>query len=116
MLGGLMRHLGSIALSLVLAPLIYVLAGLGMVKVDRALISQIGRSGSTDYASLAVGVLALLAAGLLYTLLVLPRLSPLGPVLAGLAFLVVQFWALFALANFVRTVPASVFGAGRAFE
>ncbi|TML33004.1 MAG: hypothetical protein E6G35_01050 [Actinobacteria bacterium] len=99
-----MRHLGSIVLSLVVTALLYVLAGLGTVKVFSTTESG-GHLGTT-----AVGVLALIAAGLLYTLLMLPRWSPLGLVLAGLVLLVIQGWDLFASTNFVQTLSAKVLG------
>ena len=99
-----MRHLGSIVLSLVVTALLYVLAGLGTVKVFSTTESAV-HLGTT-----AVGVLALIAAGLLYTLLVLPRWSPLGLVLAGLVLLVIQGWDLFASTNFVQTLSAKVLG------
>src|SRR6266705_1284652 len=75
-----MRHLGSIALSLVLAAGVYVLVGIESVK--------------HDYTGRAIGVFALLVAGALYMLLVLPRISPLGPLLAALAYLGFEGWLL----------------------
>jgi hypothetical protein len=102
-----MRHLGSIVLSLVLAPIIYVLVGVGFVELTA------GGSGtltSTDYAKLAIGGLALIVAGLLFALLTMSRLSPLGPVLAGLSLLVIQVWALVAQESFLRTMPRSMLG------
>lgn len=76
-----MRHVRSFVLSLVLAPLIWALTGLGLVVHDR-----IGLDLAGDRAR-QVGLGALTAAGVLVAVLVLARLSPLGPALAGLAFL-----------------------------
>jgi hypothetical protein len=100
-----MRHLGSIILSLVLAPTIYLLVGIGLIKT-----STPGIDGRTDPSALAVGFVTMVTAGLLYALLVQSRLSPLGPVLAAVVLLVVQVWVLFAKENFTSTFPKAVFG------
>jgi hypothetical protein len=116
-----MRHLGSIVLALILAPLIYLLAGIGMAKTTEYVIRQgyrgyVTEVGPGGYGTLAVGILALLAAGLLYALLIMPRLSPVGLVLAGFLLLAVQVWALFGTRSFVHTVPFRTLGvAGAAF-
>jgi hypothetical protein len=95
-----MRHLGSIVLSLLLAPVIYALTGIGMVKM-----AEIHGTGSgIHWVAAGTGLAAMLGAGLLYTLLVLPRLSPLGPVLAGLAYLGAAGWYQIARSSFTRTV------------
>ncbi|HEX2774717.1 MAG TPA: hypothetical protein VHN18_20160 [Micromonosporaceae bacterium] len=76
-----MRHIRSFVLSLVLAPLIWALTGLGLVVqygVGLDLPADRGRQ---------VGLGALAAAGILVAVLALARLSPLGPALAGLGFL-----------------------------
>jgi hypothetical protein len=96
-----MRHLGSIVLALVLAPATWILTGVGLSKFAEARAD----SGGFDM-DLAVGVGAVVGAGLCYALLVLPRLSPLGPVLAGLAFLGLVVWRVADLAGFDRAVPA----------
>src|SRR5438874_2721190 len=102
-----MRHLGSILLSLVLAAGVYVLVGIGSVRLGVALAIT-----GHDYTNEAIGAAALLAAGALYAAMVLPRLSPLGPLLAALAFLGVEVYALVARGRTVRggTVRG---GAGR---
>jgi hypothetical protein len=83
-----MRHLGSIALSIVLAPVIYVLAGLGTVKLEA------GIAGDNKWTNIAIGAVALLAASGAFAVLVMPKLSPLGPVFAGLIFFVLSAWAI----------------------
>jgi hypothetical protein len=100
-----MRHLLSLILALVLSPLIYVAAGFSAVKVAEA-----NGGGSLDIVPAVVGLGAALVAGGLYALLVMARLSPVGPVLAGLAYLGVAAWALFDQANFLSTVPGDLGG------
>lgn len=101
-----MRHLGSIVLSLLLAPIVYALTGIGLVKM-----SGIPRHLSTsDYGTLAIGLGALIGAGLVYSVLVLTRLSPLGPVLAGLGFLAMTGWFIGNRASFTRTISSDALG------
>jgi hypothetical protein len=104
-----MRHLGSIVLSLILVPVVYVLAGYGDAKLSRGMESGSLR-GTTDWGNVALAVLALGAAAVVFALLIMPRWSPLGLVLGGLLLLVVQFWAIFSLASFTRTMPESALG------
>jgi hypothetical protein len=99
-----MRHLVSIALALVVTPLIYISAGFSAIKFDAA------HEAGVDLAPAGLGLLAALLAGGLYALLVMARLSPVGPVLAGLSYLSVTLWWLFDEAGFVRTVPGDVLG------
>jgi hypothetical protein len=107
-----LRHLGSIVLSLILAPVIFLLAGVGAVQA----IEGGALASHHDYLKITVGVLALVAAGLLYCLLVMTRISPLGPVLAGLLYLAVSGWALFAYHSLDKLLPDSVLGVRRAAD
>jgi hypothetical protein len=100
-----MRHLGSVLLSAVLAPVIWALAGIGMIKFAESF-----GTFDVDWVTLSVGLLALLGAGLCYTPLVLARLSPLGPALVGVALLGMSVWAAVSTRSFVDTVPAKVLG------
>jgi hypothetical protein len=101
-----MRHVGSIVLSLVLTPLVYVLYGIGGTKW----FAGIRPGSSKDYFALAVGLAALLAAGIAYALLTLLRLSPLGPVLAGFALVGVSLWAALDRNSFTATMPRDIAG------
>lgn len=103
-----MRHLGSIILSLLVAPLVYVLIGAGLIKFPQAAIAA--DRDLPNYPVTLASLGALLVAGLLYALLTVARLSPLGPVLAGLAFLGVGLWPLLRLDSFQRTMPRDVLG------
>jgi len=96
-----MRHLWSLALSLVLTPLIYIAAGLSAVKFGDA--RGLG-------ASAGLGLLAAFVAGALYAALVMGRLSPVGPIVAGLMFLGVTFWAVLDRDGFESAIPADVAG------
>jgi hypothetical protein len=100
-----MRHLLSAALALVLAPLIYVSAGFSAVKFGEA--NEVGR---IEAAPAALGLLAALVAGGLYALLVMGRLSPVGPFLGGLLYLGVTLWRVFDYAGFARTFPDDLLG------
>lgn len=80
-----MRHLWSLLLALVLTPLIYVAAGVSAVRLGEA-------RGLSATAGIGLG--AALVAGILYALLVMTRLSPVGPFIGGLALLGVTLWKL----------------------
>ena len=96
-----MRHLWSLLLALGLTPLIYAIAGVSAVRLAdaRGLNAEAG-----------IGLAAGLVAGGLYALLVMVRLSPVGPVVAGLAYLGVTIWALLSRDSFTSTIPADLFG------
>jgi hypothetical protein len=100
-----MRHLGSLTLAVVVAPLALVLAARGL---DSFLDATGGQP--PDPLATATAVAALGLAGLLFALLVVPRFSPLGPVLAGAGYLAVGLWALADLDNLLATVPAGLIG------
>jgi len=95
------RHLVSILLSPVLGFVVYVLLGFAAFKVQL----EAGWNGDN-----AIGVLAMVAAGVAYAVLVVPRLSPLGPGLVGLAFMGLGLWIVSDLSSFVSTMPDDLFG------
>jgi multisubunit Na+/H+ antiporter MnhG subunit len=105
-----MRHLGSVVLSLLLAAVIYALTGIGLVRMGNVYI----HSGASKSGAMAVALGALLGAGILYSVLILSRLSPLGPALAGLAFFSITMWAILSISSFQRTMPRSVLGVDQA--
>lgn len=105
-----MRHLVSVVLGPVLGVVAYVLFGFG---VGRTSIED-GWTGDN-----ALGVLALVGAGAAYAVLVVPRLSPLGPALVGVAYLLLGLWLVSDVSSFVDTMPSNIleidnagFGAG----
>src|SRR6266498_3698595 len=91
-----MRHLVSIIVSLLVTPVVYVLTGVGLVKFGEAS----GSSGATKFTALTIALIALLVAGILYSLLVL----------AGLALFSATMWAILSTDSFRDTVPGTVFG------
>jgi fatty acid desaturase len=101
-----LRHLGSIVLSLILAPVVYLLAGIGLAES----LENSSVAPHPDHLKVTLGILALVAAGLLYCLLVLTRISPIGPVLVSLLYFTVSVWALFAYHSIGKLLPDSVLG------
>ena len=96
-----MRHLWSLLLALVLTPLIYAAAGVSAVRLSDA--RALGMTAG-------VGLGAALVAGGLYALLVMVRLSPVGPVVAGLSYLGITIWALLNPAGFEDLIQPDLFG------
>jgi hypothetical protein len=96
-----MRHLLSFVLSLILAPLIFLSAGYAQVQW-------------TEQADAAwrplLALVGIVAAGLLYAVLVLTRLSPVGLFLAGAAFFGVGMWSLFAASSWQDLMPDRFLG------
>jgi hypothetical protein len=95
------RHLLSILLGLVLGTVVYVLLGYAGFKVQ----TENGWSGDN-----AIGLLAMLGAGVAYAGLLVPRLSPLGPALVGVAYLGLGLWIVSDLSSFVSAMPADLLG------
>jgi hypothetical protein len=110
-----MRHLGSIVLSIILAPLIYVLAGVGEIKLaTNGALDAAGRG--TNWADVGIGAGAIVVAGALLAVLVMARLSPLGPVIASLLYIAISAWAVLDQSSIVKTLGHSVFGISDAAE
>jgi hypothetical protein len=100
-----MRHVLSIVVAVMLTPLIYMAAGFSAIKFGDA-----NEQGSIEIGSAALGLVAAFVAGGLYALLVMTRLSPAGPVLAGLIYLGITLWRLLDLDGFRSAVPGDLFG------
>ncbi|WP_117210472.1 hypothetical protein [Allorhizocola rhizosphaerae] len=86
-----MRHLGSLLIALVFAPSVFLLTGTGL----SAFASALDDNKAVDPLGAIAAFGALLLAGVLYGILVMARLSPLGPGLAGLAGVGLSGWAMF---------------------
>jgi len=95
-----MRHIGSLALALVLGPVVWLLTGYGLNEYARNMIMLGGMRGGT-----VVSILALLVAGALYTLLVSTRISPVGPVTVGLGYLGLAVWFTVDQVSFLEALP-----------
>jgi hypothetical protein len=102
-----MRHVLSLVVALVLTPVIYVTALISAARLGEAM-----DAGSLTAGPAAIGFFAAVISGGLYAMLVLTRLSPVGPVLAGLAYLGLTVWAVMdhnavtgLLRDVVKVVP-----------
>jgi hypothetical protein len=85
-----MRHLGSFLLALVLAPVVYLLTGVGLNAFGQAVV----RGPQQRPMATVLALAALAVSGGIYAVLVMARLSPVGPALAGFFFLGVPAWPL----------------------
>jgi hypothetical protein len=97
-----MRHLLSFVLSLILAPLIFITSGYAQAKWTE--------QADAAWQPALYALPAIVVAGLLYSVLVLVRLSPVGPFLAGLAFFGLGMWSLFDRASLQDLLPARFLG------
>lgn len=98
-----MRHLLSLIAGLVIAPVAWLLVGLGQTKL-----SDVNSESATADWGLPLALLA--AAGLLIGLIASTRLSPAGPVLAGLIFLGAQGVFVWDPSLVVDNTPDSILG------
>lgn len=96
-----MRHLVSLVLGPVLGFAAYILFGFGATRIS------IEDGWSSDN---VVGLLAMIGAGVAYSVLVIPRLSPIGPALVGVAYLGVGLWIVSDLESFLDTMRADLLG------
>jgi hypothetical protein len=86
------RHIGSFLLAAVFGPAVFLLTGTGL----SAFASARRHAFVDDPLSPLAALGALLLAGLLYGILVMVRLSPVGPGLAGIVLFGLSTWALVA--------------------
>lgn len=106
-----MRHVGSFFLALLLAPVIWILTGVGAGEFAEA------RTASANLdADLVIGLVCVLGAGLCYSVLALTRLSPVGPVLVGLAFLGGTGWRVADLTTFQDRLHQKILGVSGALQ
>jgi hypothetical protein len=105
------RHLGSLLLALLIAPVAFVLTGRGLGGLAEVA-SAAPTAEQTDYFAIATSAAALGLAGLLFALLTMARFAPLGPGLAGLGYLAVGIWALVDQDQLLATVPGDLVGLG----
>jgi hypothetical protein len=95
-----MRHLGSFLLAVVLAPIVYLLTGVGLSAFGQAT----SRGVEERPMATVLSVATLAVAGGVYAVLVMARLSPIGPALAGFMFLATPAWLLLDPTSYVNAV------------
>jgi hypothetical protein len=91
-----------------LAPLIWILTGVGLSEYGQTRARYITEHRPETFLALAT----LAAAGVLFAVLLLPRLSPIGPLLVGVLFLGLSLWNTFNFPSFYETMPREIFGVG----
>lgn len=99
-----MRHLGSLLLALVIAPLGWLLTGTGLVLFNHGLVLR--RPFDMD---VYAGLLALIVAGLLFAVPLLVRLAPVGPAVIAVSYLGLTAWGALG-DSFHELLPESVLG------
>ncbi|WP_250001054.1 hypothetical protein [Actinoplanes sp. M2I2] len=97
-----MRHFRSILYALVLAPAVWILAGVGFTH-------DLTARGRDDFAVESVtGLLLLVLAGAAYAILLFAPISPSGPLFGGLVYLGASTWALVSPGGYAGVWPDSV--------
>jgi len=97
------RHLGSLLLGLIIAPLLWILTGIGVVRLNEGIARE-------AFGQSALGFVLLAVAGLLAAALLVPRISPVGPAIVGLGYLAVTAWAVLGFGSLVDLLPRSFLG------
>jgi hypothetical protein len=95
-----LRHLGSFLLAVVLAPIVYLLTGVGLSAFSQATT----RGAQERPMATLLSVATLAVAGAVYAVLVMARLSPIGPALAGFFFLGMPAWPLVDPASYANAL------------
>jgi hypothetical protein len=106
------RHLGSLLLALLVAPAAFVLAGRGLDGLAEVA-AKAPQADRTDYFAIITAASSLGLAGLMFALLTMARIAPLGPVLAGLAYLAIGIWALADPGQLLASTPGGLVGLDR---
>lgn len=96
---GVLRHLGSLVLAVVLVPMAVLLLDQGWVRFQRA-----GVAMASDDVGVLPRVLLVGGALVLLVAVLAARLSGLGPLVVGLGCGVLGVWALAAPTGYLRTV------------
>ncbi|GGM34186.1 hypothetical protein ACFFX1_44765 [Dactylosporangium sucinum] len=81
-----MRHVGSLIAGMLIAPIAWLLIAIGQQKSTETVAKWVAR-GAFDSVDLLVPAAYLVGAGLLIGLIATLRISPVGPIVAGLALL-----------------------------
>jgi hypothetical protein len=99
------RHLMSLVVALVLGAATYILLGIFLDKT--------GAPGSGWSLDTVIGLICGAGAGLAYALMVLPRMSPLGPFLVGVVFAGAYGWLHADPSSFAGTIPDVILDSSR---
>ena len=99
------RHVLSLLLGLVIAPVVWIGAGLGQAKLAQAAADGVTLNSAT------VPLAILAGAGLVFGLIAVTRISPLGPILAGLLLIGVQLAYVARAERITELLPKRVAGA-----
>ncbi|MGI5212207.1 hypothetical protein [Plantactinospora sp. CA-290183] len=102
-----MRHLGSLLLGLVSVPLLWVLTGVGLTRFNTGIVRE-------QAGGVVLGLALLVVAGVLLAVLLVPRISPVGPAVAGLCYLLMAAWTAVDFRSLVDVLPASFLGTPQA--
>ncbi len=102
-----MRHLGSLLAGLLVAPVVWVLTGYAQVDLAHHLT---GRDHAYPTSQFWPALLLLAVTGLILGLVASTRLSPVGPGVAGLFYLVATGYWLAVPRHIYRALPTSVAG------
>lgn len=101
-----MRHLGSLIAGIVVGIVGWILIGVAQAKIGSDAVSGINTHSWGHY---SVALLLLAVAGLLIGLIASTRVSPIGPFVAGAAYVLLQL-AYVTWPNFLNWLPGSLFG------
>ncbi len=110
-----MRHVGSIVLSIISAPIIYVLTGVGMVKFGQNA-GPVASGAANNWTDVGIAAGSIVVAGALWAVLTMVRMSPLGPLIAGLLLIGAEVWGLLDQSDLVKLFGTSVMGVNGAAE
>jgi hypothetical protein len=101
-----MRHLGSLIAGIVVGIVAWVLIGVAQARIGSDAVNGINTHSWGHY---SVALLLMAIAGLLIGLIASTRVSPIGPFVAGAAYVLLQL-AYVTWPHFLNWLPGSMFG------
>ncbi len=101
-----MRHIGSLIAGILVAVAAWILIGLAQSKLLQSAVTGIS---TQNWARYGLPLLFLAIAGLLIGLITATRISPVGPLIAGAAYVLLQL-AYVTWPAFLDWLPGSLFG------
>src|SRR5262249_13201208 len=106
-----MRHLGSLLAGILIAPVAWLLIALGQQKSTRTVSSWLD-GGVYDTVDLIVPAAYLVAAGVLIGLVATLRISPVGAVIAGAAYVAIYVAVFISPLSTLDAIPDKLTGLG----